>query len=125
MAMFDWMYMSGNYGARKVGRYEYEHGFVSTARATDGRRPFETAVQDSRYGRTEDWGEGPTFVARDEMVIVEAYNTKEEAIEGHQRWEALMKSDTPPKKLVECCNAGIAEWVDDLGGTMDQVYQPE
>ena len=99
--MFDLSGMMGNYEDRTVERSEYEWGFISTCRVTDGTQPYETAVCSSEYAKAEDAQD------TDGMTIVEAYDSPEAAQEGHDRWVKTMTED-PPQGLADCCNAGIA-----------------
>lgn len=105
MSMFDFFGMAGNYEARKVDSYNDDKTglFISTARVTDGKQPFETAVGHPDY---RDDGK---------LVIVEAYDTKAEAQRGHDKWLRLMTTEPLPDKLVDCCNAGLADFASALG----------
>jgi hypothetical protein len=96
MGMFDWVLSVDDYDQRMVGRHEYEHGYISTARVLDGRQPYETAVCDDRY---RDGGD---------MVIVEAYDTKAEAEAGHAKWVVTMTAGDAPHELTDCENAEMA-----------------
>lgn len=86
--------MLGNYESRKVGRWNSEDGtrMVSTCSISDGKHPFETAFQH------EDYNNG-------EMIIVEAYDTKESAKNGHDKWVTIMTEGQLPDELVDCCNS--------------------
>lgn len=98
MGLFDFMGMQGTYEERRVGRTNTEWGFISTAFVTDGVKPYETAVADSRYADPER-GESS-------MVIVENYDTREEADKGHTKWcqTILADRDKLPLELVDCGN---------------------
>ena len=90
----------GSYESRKVGRWEEEDGrMVSTAEVTDGDHPFETAFEHPDYNDGK-------------MVIVEAYDSRSAAEEGHERWMAIMTEGPLPDSLVDCQNSGISQ----LGG---------
>ena len=67
----------GNYEDRKVARDDFKWGFISTARVSDGRKPFETAIKHPNYNKGS-------------MVIVESYLTKQEALKGHAKWKTAM-----------------------------------
>lgn len=96
--MFSSMFgMAGNYDSRKVGRDDFDWGFVSTCSVTDGEKPYETAVAHNEY---RDAGN---------MVIVEHYDTKDEAAAGHAKWVQTMTTEPLPEKLVDCANAAIAQ----------------
>jgi hypothetical protein len=90
-----WPEMMDTYEDRKVDCYESDTLLISTARVLDGDKPFETAVEHP------DYNEG-------EMVIVEAYDTEEEAKSGHDRWVHCMTTD-PPEQLVDCRNSFISQ----------------
>jgi hypothetical protein len=96
-----------NYDDRKIGRWDSEDGesMVSTAEVTDGRKPYETAVQ------TPDYNDG-------QMIIVECYDDKEDAKLGHEKWLAMVLEDKLPLVLTDCCNASISQRISDTGGTM-------
>lgn len=101
--MFGSMFaMAGNYEQRCVGRHDIDdHTFISTAEIYDGSHPYETGVKHPEYNDGS-------------MVIVEAYDTREEAEAGHAKWVKTMTADELPTELVDCCNAGIAQLCDAL-----------
>lgn len=101
--MFGFLNDYGNYEARKVGRDNFDWGFVSSCRVSDGAKPYETAVKHSRY-------------RSDGMVIVEAYETKEEALAGHKKWVKKMTGKKLPAKLVDCNNSELGQLIEALGG---------
>lgn len=104
MGMFDFFGMIGNYEDRKVAHDEAEGGLViDTAEVNDGNKRYETAVSHPEYND-------------DKWVIVEAYDTKEEAAAGHERWKKIMTTDPLPEALKDCCNAEIAQFTDALAG---------
>jgi len=98
--MFNFINDMGNYEDRCVGRNDYPWGMVSTARVSDGKRPYETAVAHTDY-----CDEGL-------MVIEEAYDTKPDAVAGHARWVKKMTAKKLPNKLVDCSNSGVQSMLD-------------
>lgn len=96
-----------NYNERVVGRYDNEDGtcMISTAYVSDGVKPYETAFQHPDYKDGE-------------VLIVEAYSTKEEALRGHEKWLKIMMEGPLPDFLTEYPNAGIAQLYKVLGGDM-------
>jgi hypothetical protein len=86
----------GNYVSRKVARKEFDWGFVSTCYATDTKL-FETAISHNKYNEGK-------------LVIVQTYQTKQEAERGHDEW--LAKIITDPPKLVDVSGAGLANLID-------------
>lgn len=98
--------MMGNYDSRKVGRDDYDWGFISTCRVTDGRKPYETAVEHAEYNGGS-------------MVIVECYDSKEEAEKGHAKWVKTMTAKNLPAALRDCANAEVGQLCEALGSTME------
>ena len=94
--MFSFLADVGNYESRKVGRDNFPWGFVSTARVSDGAKPYETAVKHT------DYNEG-------KMVIVDHYNTKKQAQTGHAKWLATMTATKLPKVLIDCANSKVQQ----------------
>ncbi len=99
--MFDFINDMGNYADRKVGRDDFDWGFISTARVSDGREPFETAVEHTDYNGGK-------------MVIVACYPTKKAAKEGHAEWKEKMTAKRLPKSLTDCSNSQLQQLCDAL-----------
>lgn len=102
MGMFDFL-TADSYEQRKIGRFDADWGFVSTAYVNDADKPYETAVKHRDYNGGK-------------MVIVEPYDTREEALAGHGRWTAAMTGPALPDKLVDNGRAGLAQLIDVLSG---------
>lgn len=100
--MFEFMSMFGNYESRKIGRYDSDDLSVSTARVNDGNQPFETGVMHPDYNDGK-W------------IIVDAYDTAEEAKEGHEMWVKIMTSDELPDTLEDCNNSKIQQLCTAMG----------
>lgn len=81
----------GNYEDRKVGKYKTDDVTISTCYVSDGVKSYETAVQHDSYNNGN-W------------IIVENYDTKEEAADGHERWINVMSREDLPEVLEDCCN---------------------
>jgi len=94
---------ASDFAEREVAQYNQDSLFVDTCRVNDGKKPYETAVAFPLYNDGS-------------MVIVEAYDTKEEAQAGHDKWVNIMLT-CPPDKLVDCQNGSIPFLCDD-----DAVY---
>ncbi|MHC4620122.1 MAG: hypothetical protein ACYTEQ_20435 [Planctomycetota bacterium] len=97
--MFGFFAMEDTYEERAIARYEEGDLIVDTCRVTDASQPFETGVCHPAYN-------GGTW------VIVEMYETREEAQAGHDQWVATMTADKLPESLVDVGTAGIAEMLD-------------
>ena len=100
--MFNFFGMMGNYEDRKVDRYEKDGLMVDTCEVTDSDQPFETAVEHPNYN------EGM-------MVVVQMYDTKEEAQIGHDNWVKLMTTKNLPKALHDVSTAAIAKLCEAIG----------
>lgn len=96
--MFGFFNDIGNYDDRKVGRDYFDWGFISTAKVSDGQKDYETAVEHPEYNDGS-------------MVIVDSYDTKEEAEAGHKKWVATMTSDNLPEELVDIANSDIQQMI--------------
>lgn len=101
--MFNFFSMLDNYEQRKVGRLDAEWGYISTAEVNDAEKPYETAVRHREYNDGK-------------LVIVEPYNTREEAEHGHQRWVEVMTANTLPAQLIDRGLSGINAVCDMFGG---------
>lgn len=91
--------MFDNYEDRKVDRYEEGNLLVDTCSVTDAAQPYETAVAHPNYNGGD-------------IVIVECYDTKQEAQDGHNRWVAIMTTFPLPVKLLDVSSAAIAALID-------------
>jgi hypothetical protein len=85
-----------NYSERRVDRFIDGDLTISTAEVSGGFKPFETAIEHPSYN-DGNW------------VIVEAYNTRDEAQVGHDRWVKIMTIEPLPTKLKGCINELFAK----------------
>lgn len=97
--MFNFLLDIGNYANRVVARTEFEKEEVifSTCSVSDGSKPFETAMRNLEY--------------HDGFVVLEAYNTKEEAEKGHTKWIELYVTNSLPDTVEDCCNGEIGQLI--------------
>lgn len=102
------MEMLGNYEDRKVARYEKSDLLVSTAQVTDSDYPFETAVGHPNYNKGK-------------LVIVEHYESRVAAEQGHKRWIKTMTQKRLPKSLKDVSTSEIAKLVFPLIGEKERV----
>lgn len=110
--MFGFLDMANNYDQRKVDCFEKGDLVVGTVAVSDGKQPYETGVQHPAYNDGK-W------------VIVEGYDTKEDAQAGHDRWVEKMTSNNLPHTLEDCANAEIGQLARDAGCDMSfEVGQP-
>jgi hypothetical protein len=108
--MFDFFNDIDNYSERKVDRFEKDDLIIDTCRVSDGKQDYETAVSHPDYHNSK-------------FIVVEAYSSKEEAQEGHDKWIAIMIKEPLPDELIDCCNAQIGDFYRELGG--DVIYKKE
>ena len=94
--------MQNDYEDRVVGRYEEGDVFVSTARVSDGKQPYETGVAHPEYNN-------------DDIIIVEAYDDHAAALFGHGKWVKIMTAETLPDHLEDCQNSNIQQIASMLG----------
>jgi len=95
----------GTYKDRKIARWpdKIDEWIVDTCMVTDSDKPFETAIKHAGYNDGE-------------MVIVEEYEDKESAQEGHDKWVKVMSADELPERLVDVSSCVVAQFCDQLGG---------
>lgn len=99
MGLFDFFDMADNYDNRKIARFEdKKKGIViSTCEVTDSDQLYETAVCHPEF--------------RDgDLIVVEMYDTKEEAFKGHIKWMEIMKN--PPNELKDVSSAFVSRLLD-------------
>lgn len=90
--MFQFLNDAFNYEDRKVARWEKEDATIDTCKVSDSKSPYETGIRCNRYNDNH-W------------IIVEEYNTLEEAKEGHNKWIETMKN--PPSQLQDVSTCDI------------------
>ncbi len=101
--LFDFLEMANNYEQRKVARYEKGNVMVDTAMVSDAEQPYETAVAHPQYNEGN-------------MVIVELYDTKEEAEKGHKKWVKIITNKKLPNELKDVSSSKISKVSDKIGG---------
>lgn len=97
--LFDFLGMMNNYEERKVAHYEKDKVTIDTCAVNDADQPYETAVAHSSYNDAN-------------LVIVELYDTKEEAKRGHKKWVKKMTAKNLPKILIDVSSSEVAKLVD-------------
>lgn len=102
MGILDMFEMVGNHDERKIDTYKKDSLFIDTCRVTDSEKPFETAAAHPDYNDGD-------------MVIVELYDTPEEAQQGHDKWLDKMLNN-PPRQLVDVSSAWATNMLRSLGG---------
>lgn len=106
--LFDFLKMAGNYEERKVARYQEGNLTVSTCRVCDSKFAFETVVAHSAYKEGN-------------FIVVENYNTVEEAEGGHERWVKRMTRGTLPESLTEVGGNKLLELLNRCTGHQEQL----
>lgn len=106
--IFDFLNDIGNYESRKVMREDLPEGFVSTCFVSDGKQPFETAISH------KEWDNG-------KLVIVQAYDTMEEAALAHLEWVEKFKNKDFPDEIFDCKNALLTQLDDDFKPSVKRV----
>lgn len=98
--------MVGNYESRSVGYWCSELDkscMLSTALVTDGVKPFESAMAHPSYNGGQ-------------IIILEAYDTKEQAQAGHEKYLAIAKADGWPDEITERNNSEVGLLLESLDG---------
>lgn len=93
--MLDFFDMMGNYELRAVARFEQDGLVIDTCAVTDAAQPYETGICHPSYNDGK-W------------IIVELYDTREEAQIGHDKWVKTMTANELPKWLQDVSSAAIA-----------------
>jgi hypothetical protein len=87
-----------------IARYTKGDAFVSTiGDVSDGEKPYETALQHPDYNNGK-------------IIIVEKYDTEEEALEGHGKWTDLLVTGNLPEEITDCSNSHIQQLMDSFQG---------
>ena len=100
--MFKFEEMQNNYEERKVERFEEGDLVIDTAAVNDSNYPYETAIKHPFYNEGK-W------------VIVQTYNSKEEAIIGHKEWVVRMTSNALPHELTDVAENFASKLCDIFG----------
>lgn len=87
-----------NYEERKVANYAEGELIVDTCAVSDSDQPYETGILHPSYNDGK-W------------VIVELYNSVEEATAGHLRWVKIMTAKELPKVLEDVSTCFFADLV--------------
>ena len=104
--MFDFFGIGniGTYNERALDRWpEGENWVVDTCRVTDSDKPFETAIKHADYNDGK-------------MIIVEEYEDKESAQNGHDKWVKIMSADELPEQLIDVSTCDIAKFCGSMSG---------
>ncbi len=94
--MFGFLADVGNYDERKVANFTDGSLQVDTVAVSDSDQPYETAVMHPRYNDGK-W------------VIVQMYETKDDASFGHDAWVAIMTADELPESLKDVSTSDIKQ----------------
>lgn len=92
--MFDFLSMADNYEDRAVARYDSDGLTIDTCSVTDSEQPYETGIEHPLYNDGK-W------------VIVEMYDSEEEAQQGHDKWVKVMTKKKLPDSLTDVSTATI------------------
>jgi hypothetical protein len=96
MGMFDFLLNPPNFEVNNVAHFEENGVVVDTCRVSDGLKPIETGVRHPGYNDGK-W------------IIVEAYDSEEDAQMGHKRWVKKMTTAPLPRRLRDCQNSEVAQ----------------
>ena len=110
--MFEFLQDYGNYGSRKIDRYDDEDGLmVSTCRVSDNPEfPFETAIAHPLYNNHK-------------IIIVEQYTTEEDAQIGHDKWVKVMTAAKLPTTITDVSTCNLKKIGKDLGVNFNDIKE--
>jgi hypothetical protein len=104
--MFDFLFMQ----PKPIARFELPDLFgrqgliIDTCGGmTDSLHSYETGVAHPEYN-DGDW------------VIVESYDTENDARDGHEKWVKIMTADSLPAELMDISTSTIANMCETVGG---------
>ena len=109
-SLFGFFSMANDYEQRAVARREADGLLVDTCKVTDSRHDYETAVSHLAYNDGK-W------------VIVEVYDTEEQARAGHDKWVKVMTAISLPDRLFDVSTATIKEFGEALGLDYSEGYE--
>lgn len=104
--LFGFFNMMDNYEERKVKNYTSDDLNIDTCAVSDSDKPYETGIQHPLYNEGK-W------------VIVELYDTKEEAEVGHDKWVKIMTKNELPEVLKDVGTCVIAKLRDTYNGNKE------
>jgi len=110
MSFFDFLLDANNYEERKIANYETTELIVDTCATSDSEQPFETGVCHLLYNSGK-W------------IIVELYDTKEEAQKGHDKWVKKMTANCLPKTLKDVSSCGVVKFAISQGINLNKSYK--
>ena len=104
--LFDFLDMVDDYEIRKIGCWKDEERglFVSTAAVFDSDQPYETAIEHPDY--------------HDRLIIVEMYESREKAKEGHEKWVKKLQEDDLPETIEDVSTSTAAEFCRAFGNSL-------
>jgi len=101
--------MNNTYEQRKIARYEKDGIFVDTCAVGDSEQPYETAIEHPKYNNGV-------------MIIVQMYDTKEQAKKGHNKWVKKMTAQNLPKAIKDVSTCDVVEFSRILGIDLNEIY---
>lgn len=110
--MFEFLEMMGTHEERKVATYNENGIFIDTCAISDSEQSFETAIEHPKYN------DGT-------MIIVEMYDTKEEAQKGHDKWVEKMTAKELPKSLKDVSTCDVVEFGHAIGVDLNEEHTLE
>jgi hypothetical protein len=109
--IFSFLLDFGTHEERKVDNFQGENGLeVDTCYVSDSEKPYETAVRHKNYN---DW----------KWIIVEMYDTKKLAQDGHDKWVKIMTSVKLPTQIEDVSRCGIIKLAEKIGIDMTKICE--
>ena len=101
--------INNTHDERKVATYEKDGVFVDTCAVNDSEQPYETAVSHPSYND-------------DKLIIVQMYDTKEQAQKGHKKWVKKMTTKELPKAIKDVSTSDVVDFAKALGVDLNEIY---
>ena len=110
--LFGFFSMANDYEQRAVARHDDAHSglIIDTCRITDSAHNYETGIVHPLYNDGK-W------------VIVEVYDTAEEARSGHDKWLKVMTATKLPDRLFDVGTAAVKELAEAFGADYSGGYE--
>lgn len=102
---------NNTYETRKVtDSYEKDGVFVDTCLVNNSSQPYETAVSHPNYND-------------DKLIIVQMYDTEEQAQKGHKKWIKKMTAKELPKAIKDVSTSDVIDFARVLGVDLNEIYR--
>jgi len=110
VSMFGFFDMAFNYESRKVANTVIGGATIDTAAVTDSARPYETGIAHPDYN-------GGSW------IIVELYDSKEQAELGHAKWVKIFSRKRLPPHLIDVNESELQNVAKAIGSDLHGIFK--